>query len=464
MSMKLIFKKSGRVIHSRIPTYLSALGFKFCWDKKSPFYKMLLKIEENKMYHFELDAMPYFMREHMNEIRLKEDLVEIFTRGINTYLSQNILKSVDKFETVNFKDERDSSIIYFKNCIIKVHKHGESFDILDYSEIDSPIWADKILNRDFNYLKDSAVGDFENFCYKISGESDIHFKRLKSLLGYLLHNYKDPSLTKTVVFYDSENNNKDVAEGGTGKTLLSAFINQFRKVSTIDGKEFNPDNRFAFQNVNVDTEVVNIDDVGKNFDFVRLFAKTTSDFQIEKKGKQIISLDYSNSPKIMITSNSLIKRPEGSSSKRRLEEFFLNSPFSDSFTPLDNYGRRFFEDWDQEEWDRSALFAIDCIKLFLEEGIVKLDELSSEENEEILLAKAIGDDLKQFLDENIQTILNKDVVRSEFRQKFCDQYGEISQKKFTVDLRSYCQAKNYEYNHTSRGSETYLNITSNGDL
>lgn len=462
--MLRIFNSENKVIHSEIATYLSELGFRYCWDTKSPYYKMLLKIEENKVYHFELDAMPHFMRKHMTEIQLNPVQIESFTRGINTYLSQSILKSVDEFETVNFRDERDSSIIYFKNCIIKIHKHGESFDILDYSEIESPIWADKVINRDFNYLKDYAEGDFENFCYKISGESDIHFKRLKSLLGYLLHNYKDPSLTKTVVFYDTENDDKDVANGGTGKTLLSMFINQFRKVSTIDGKEFNPDNRFAFQNVNVDTEVVNIDDVGKNFDFVRLFAKTTSDFQIEKKGKQIISLDYSNSPKIMITSNSLIKSPEGSSSKRRLEEFFLKSPFSDSFTPLDNYGRRFFEDWDQEEWDKTALFAIDCIKLFLEEGIVKLDELSSEEKEEIVLAKAIGDNLKQFLDDNIQSILNKEVVRSEFRQKFCDQYGDINQNRFTKHFSGYCKVKNYHYNHITKGGETYLNITSNGSL
>lgn len=462
--MRSIFKKDGRVIHSRIPTYLSALGFKFCWDKKSPYYKMLLKIEENKVYHYELDAMPYFMREHMNEIRLKEDLVEAFTRGICTYLSSKILTSIDKFESVSFRDERDTAILYFKNCVVKIHKHGESFDILDYSEIESPIWADKVLKRDFNYIKDSAVGDFEDFCYKISGESDIHFNRLKSLLGYLLHNYKDPSLTKTVVFYDTENDDKDVANGGTGKTLLSMFINQFRKVSTIDGKEFNPDNRFAFQNVNIDTEIVNIDDVGKNFDFVRLFAKTTSDFQIEKKGKHIISLDYSNSPKIMITSNSLIKSPEGSSSKRRLEEFFLKSPFSDSFTPLNNYGRRFFEDWNQEEWDKTALFAIDCIKLFLEEGIVKLDELSSEEKEEIVLTKVIGSDFKQFLDTNIDSILNKEVVRSEIRQKFCDQYDNISQIRFTKDLIRYCQVKNYQYAHITKGGETYLNITSNGGL
>lgn len=404
------------------------------------------------------------MRNHMKEIELNSVFQETFTKGINTFLSQSILKSIDEFETVNFRDERESSNLYFNNCVIKIHKHGESFEILDYSEIESPIWAGKILDRNFNYPKDSAVGDFEDFCYKISGESDIHFNRLKSLLGYLLHNYKDPSLTKTVVFYDTENDDKDIANGGTGKTLLSTFINHFRKVRTIDGKDFNPENRFAFQNVNIDTEVVSIDDVAKNFDFAKLYAKTTGEFQIEKKGKQIISLDYNNSPKIMITSNSLIKRPEGSSSNRRLEEFFLNSPFSDTTTPLDKYGKRFFEDWDQDEWDKTALFVIDCIKLFLDEGIVKLDELSSEKENEITLIKAIGGEFKQFFDDNVPSVLNKEVVRSEFKQKYCQEYVEVTQARFTKCLMIYCKFNKYQYSDSSKGSKTYLTITSNGDI
>ena len=107
--MQSVFNDQNKVIHSKIATYLSELGFRYCWDSKSPYYKMLLKIEDNKVYHFELDAMPHFMRKHMKQIKLNPILEESFTRGINTYLSQSILKSIDEFETTNFRDDRESS-------------------------------------------------------------------------------------------------------------------------------------------------------------------------------------------------------------------------------------------------------------------------------------------------------------------------------------------------------------------
>jgi len=109
---------------------------------------------------------------------------------------------------------------------------------------------------------------------------EARFNSLKSVIGYLLHDYKNPTEARAIVLNDekiSENPN-----GRTGKSIIGKALQKIRKSSRIDGKNFKFD-RFAFQQVDLDTKILDFNDVNKNFDFEKLFSIVTDNLDVEKK-------------------------------------------------------------------------------------------------------------------------------------------------------------------------------------
>jgi len=138
----------------------------------------------------------------------------------------------------------------------------------------------------------------------------------------------------------------------------------------IDGKQFAFEKSFPYQLVSADTQILCFDDVKKNFDFERLFSVVTEGMTLEKKNKDAIKIPFSRSPKIGITTNYAIKGT-GNSFARRKWEVELHSAYNKNYTPLDEFGKHFFSEWDEDEWCLFDNYMISCLQGFLKTGLVK---------------------------------------------------------------------------------------------
>ena len=126
------------------------------------------------------------------------------------------------------------------------------------------------------------------------------------------------------------------------------------------------------------------DDVRKYFDFERLFSVVTEGLTLEKKNKDAIKIPFSKSPKIAITTNYAIKGA-GNSFARRKWELELHQHYSKNFTPLDEFGKLMFGDWNDDEWCDFDNYMIRCLQDYLTQGLVeskfvnlKIRQLSAE--------------------------------------------------------------------------------------
>ena len=117
-------------------------------------------------------------------------------------------------------------------------------------------------------------------------------------------------------------------------------------------------------------QILCFDDVKKYFNFERLFSVVTEGLTLEKKNKDAIKIPFSKSPKIAITTNYAIKGT-GNSFQRRKWELELYQHYTKSYTPQDEFGKLFFGDWDVDEWCVFDNYMIECLQLYLSEGLVE---------------------------------------------------------------------------------------------
>jgi hypothetical protein len=89
-----------------------------------------------------------------------------------------------------------------------------------------------------------------------------------------------------------------------------------------------------------------------------------------KKGKQAVSIDFYNSPKFVVTSNWLLRyNKNDDSTNRRFKEFKIKHYYNINHTPSDEFGKRFFEDWDSKEWNKFYSFVFRCVNYYLLNGL-----------------------------------------------------------------------------------------------
>jgi hypothetical protein len=191
---------------------------------------------------------------------------------------------------------------------------------------------------------------------------------MESTIGFMMHGHKNVSYCPAVILNDEIIS--DSANGGTGKGIWLQALGHMKKLVMIDGKAFNFEKSFPYQLVSADTQILVFDDVKKHFDFERLFSVITEGIELEKKNRDSIKIPFEKSPKVIISSNYAI-RGSGSSFSRRKWELELSQHYNLNHTPLDDFNKFLFGDWDEEEWCVFDNYMIYCIQLHLKHGLIK---------------------------------------------------------------------------------------------
>jgi len=310
----------------------------------------------------------------------KNYLIEILS-VLNKRNLDNVLHNLERRELEFNKDTEDTCYKYFKNCIVKIT--ATKVEYLDYSDLKKYIWKENIIDREYHTQdpigKVSVVYEFHKLVTSsrnVLGEVVPNPQRhnaLRSALGYLMHNYKGYLDTKAIIFCEEQVSDSG---GRTGKTLTCQMLEQMGEVfAKINGRNVDFRNRFLFQNVEYNTNIISIDDTSKRFNFGGLYSIITNGLIVEKKNKTSIQLSHQDTPKFVITTNQVLTDDSNSGRSRKFEIEFSDY-FSDDHTPADEFGHLFFKDWDDEQWNLFFDYMIGSIQLYLYGGLIKYESKS----------------------------------------------------------------------------------------
>jgi succinate dehydrogenase flavin-adding protein (antitoxin of CptAB toxin-antitoxin module) len=352
-----------RIVHILFKQFLEDNGFyKFCPEGGKNY--IFVKVTNNLIDHTSEKEIKDFVLKHLLEL---DDIGVYNYFADNTrFFKEEFLSMISTIDIFFIEDTKDASYLYYRNCAVQVTK--DEVKPIDYLDLGGYVWKDHVIDRNFTMCDVTTACNYRQFIRNICGDDDGRVESMESTIGFLMHGYKNLSFCPAVILNDEVIS--DNPEGGTGKGLFMNALAKMKKVVTIDGKSFTFERSFAYQLVSADTQILVFDDVKKYFDFERLFSVVTEGLTLEKKNKDAIKIPFSKSPKIAITTNYAIKG-SGNSFARRKWELELHQYYSKSYTPLDEFGKLMFGDWNDDDWCEFDNYMITCLRGYLHTGLVR---------------------------------------------------------------------------------------------
>lgn len=385
---------------------------------------------------------------------------EILYRQMHLIFQERFYEVLHTDTSPLLTDTKDTSYLSFENGVLKVS--GEGYEFKSYSALGSTlVWEQQVIP--FKIHKELAEREchFERFVRNVCANDESRITSLKSAIGYLLHNYNHPSGGQMVLIYDEEIADLNSPRGGTGKGLIAQSIKQLRNTVKIDGKKIKGTSAFDFQNVNLDTEVIWIDDMSKSVDIDRFNSISTDGLVFEKKFQGEVHLPTEHSPKILICSN-IIMDCTGTTRKRRqfiveLSPFYSDQIKDGTEEPIrDTHGCLFFSDeWDNNEWNAFYWFMISCLQQYLKSGLIAQQSNNTLEN---ISRQKVGDDLHNWIREkdfSLDTEYCTKELFTEYKNLYEPDNARFTQRSFSNKLKMHFAfySKDIEFYSRSDGGQ-----------
>lgn len=161
----------------------------------------------------------------------------------------------------------------------------------------------------------------------------------------------------------------------------------------------------------------------------------------------IVPFEYS--PKILLSTNYTIKGVDVSTLRR---QFILE--FSDYFniryTPEMEFKKRFFDDWNEEEWNCFYNFMVGCELYYLQNGLVDYERVNVDHKK---LVESTSEEFVEFMED---MELDKLHDKKATHQKFIDANQDFKnqpQKTFTSWVKLYAKLKGLKFDPKKSGAE-----------
>lgn len=362
----------------------------------------------------------YIIQEDFNHV------CEAILRESATIFNDNFYEFLQEAKINILKDEKDKCYFPFTTGIVTITK--DKIDIIKYGDISQLVWESQIIDFDIKLSKDSEdfKCEYYEFIELISGEDMDRIQYAISLIGYILHSYKDPSKPFAPIL--AEETDDEAKGGGTGKGIFFKAISKLIPTVTMDGKNFRPDKTFAFSRVDLGTKLVIIEDCPKNVEFERYYPTITEGMTIEKKNKDEVFLAFNDSPKIAFTTNySIANNAEHAKRRQRVLEF---APyFNSKFTPIDKFKHKLFDDWNNDEWQKFYNFLFYCVKYYLNNGVSQ--PANSDKLKRKQIKQQFGEDMLDYLDTVIENHPNQWLELTAEYKGFLTKF-ELDKKEYSL--------------------------------
>lgn len=436
------------IIRHKMQEFLSTTGgyYLYYYDSKSTIYK-IVRVQDGFVEEAATEHLKKFIKDYINGLPNSFDgitpneLLEAIYKGSDTYFSKSLLEFMPRIELNLLKDTHNTSFFPFKNGVLKITTDKK--ELLTYGQINAHVWKNRVI--DFKIDPDEAIDwnavEYVQFLKKICNEDADRLIYVIQIIGYILHGYKNPTTPFAVIL--AEETEKDKEGGGTGKGIFFKAISKMLDVVFVDGKNFKLDKSFAFQRVELSTQLVVIEDCRKTVDFEGFYSHLTEGITVEKKNKDELYIPYKDAAKFGFTTNYTITL-KGNHGKRRGKVIEFSNFFTPKNTPADFFGHQMFDGWDNDEWNRFYNMMAECVQAFLKEGI------SEQYNSQSMKRKAIkigfGEEFFEYFEE-----IKIDEWRfiSDEYSYFLAQAGfekkDFSQKRFKSGLESACESMGYTF-------------------
>ena len=313
-----------------------------------------------------------------------------------------------------------------------------------------------------NYIKIDSKGNRTEYTPEFSNEErfemNLHMVNKMTAMGYLLHQYFDSANSKAVIGMDGKNSEVGASNGGSGKSIFGDAIGEVIPQVTISGKNKKlTEDPFIFEQVDERTDNVFIDDVRANLDFEFFFPPITGKLTVNKKGIGKFTIPKHLTPKFYIPTNHALNG-EGNSFKRR--QFFISfsNYYNDHHFPKDDFNIRFFDDWDQKQYNLFYNFSALCLETYFRFGLV---EGPADRLERRRLRQQIGEEFLTWADGyysydevnksfNNQENINKAIPRKELFDDFLTNHSAqrkyVTATRFKTKFKNYCKYRSATFN------------------
>jgi len=379
-----------------------------------------------------------------------EAIREAYLKNSNNLFNKSWLEHIQIHNSPILKDTEKEIFFPFKNVVLSVTSDGVT--PLAYDALNGLcVWENQLIDHNIEINEDYNDCHFSTFLQNVTENDDDRLKAMISAIGYLIHNYFRASEGQAVILYDEEVTDTNTPQGRTGKGLIAQALKQIRDCQKIDGKHFDSQNKFRWELVTPSTQIVWLDDAKKDFDFSVLHSNITDGWTVERKFRSQITIKPADSPKTLITSNSVIKGG-GTTNIGRQFPLELSNHYSKKIIyghekPIeDEHNGLFFckTNWDATEWNKFYCFMACCAGIYLQHGLIPLKSINIERNR---FRQATNDDFEKWCEAQ-QFVVNNRYMTKENYEKFVTlYYGEhnkFQQRTFTNWIKLFAKFKGWD--------------------
>lgn len=389
-------------------TQLHQLGFRSYGDE-------IRFIRDHVVYRLSVKELFLWLHDYLFDSFPSSHFFKEYKKPCLNHLSY--LRPIDpEIDGWELKDTLDTHYTMYHNGVCITTASGAR--LMPYSSLtNSWVRAENILPRDYkpgiSKLKEKYYqeSDFYRFMKMVCTDpvnrefdAELMFC-LRMSLAHLTHSHHNVHDIAATYFFEHSNVKED---GRTGKsTTMEAVCHMLteKQFVVLNGKNYQPDNRFYFANVNDNTRLLFIDDAHDTENLMRtVFNALSSGYRPEKKNVNPDS--YGLKIKTGITTNFPPTAQGGSHRDRRIDIPFKKF-FSASHTPEHEFKSgsfkhsRLYDDWDDAEWDLFDSFMHSSLMQFFQKGFnrAKVCRYSglSLTHKQIMLSK-IDASIKEYLD------------------------------------------------------------------
>ncbi len=436
-----------KVIRMDLVNFLADRGFRKLY--KGADESGFVQVEDNVVSHTSRERIKDHVMAYLREEVPGERGVEVeLADHPNSYFSRSRIELLPELKKDFHHATPRKSYRYYQNGFVEVTPRG--YALRPYSELDGLVWKGQIIDRPFRDLSgvaDRSSWEWRCFLNNVMGRHDGRLRSLRTALGYLQHPYKDQALTKAIIFMDEVDSGLE--DGRTGKSLVAKSLQHVCSTHREDGRNFSFGTRFAFQEVDLGTEVVDFNDVREDFPFANLFSAITDALSVERKGQDKFTLSFEDSPKFLISTNYVIEGGGASFDDRAFEVEFSDH-YGSEHCPQDDFGHRLLEEWDEQEWARFDNTMVACIQEYLQDGLVEYERQNVEyrrlkQNTCASFAMWAADSVEQGVE------YAKDALYESFRDENAPDLNGLKRSQFWKWMGYYARTQELELD-TSRPS------------
>lgn len=320
-----------------------------------------------------------------NNVEVTRNDIIVHQRGdsaFNHYVwEENVLRH-------NFKSLPDMFRI---NCIDK-DENLYDIDVLDCKS--SPVFGYVINTSRLHWRKEmeyrfedkpeeaKEYAEKHRFCINGEGLTEEEIREQKQNLvnkifaiGYMLHRFKSPSRAWAPQAMDDKIGENGECNGRSGKSFLFKTLTNFMKSVKLSGR--NPklmENPHVFDQVDIHTDFVLVDDCAQYLSMGLFYDIITSDMTVNPKNNQSFTIPFEQSPKFGFTTNYVPADFDSSTEARMLYMVFSDyyhqltetNDYLETRSIRDDFGRDLYTfDYPEKDWNADINFFLQCLRFYL---------------------------------------------------------------------------------------------------